>query len=301
MEHVQVATLGQRTQLVHGGPHPGDVVSVEQQGQGGAAVRDRDPVAAVGASGAVLLTALAIVEVRTHVPLIDLHLLRNRLFRACNGVMFLASAAFSGALYAVSLFFQDGRGLSALVTGMSTFPEALGLLAGAQLASRVLYAMLGPRRNITLGLVGVTVSIGLMSLVGSETSLWWMRLLLFCLGLAIGQVFIPAQAATFATISPEATGRASTMFNIVRQLGMAVGFAMLTTAIAAVGATRTVLGKVEPNLTAYHVAFLVGAGMALAAVVLALTIHDSDAAPTMTRRGTRKAKLAGRPEQTEAV
>jgi hypothetical protein len=68
-----------------------------------------------------------------------------------DGVMILASASFIGTLYVVSLFFQDGRGMSALAAGLSTFPEALGVMAGAQLASRVLYPVLGPRRNIALG------------------------------------------------------------------------------------------------------------------------------------------------------
>ena len=251
-------------------------------------------VMAVLAVGAVLLTVMVVVELRKRLPLIDLRLLGNRLFRSCNGVMFLASAAFIGTLYAVSLFFQDGRGLSALAAGLSTFPEALGVMAGAQLTSRVLYPVLGPRRNIALGLAGVTTSIGLMSLIGSQTSLWWMRLLMFCLGVAMGQVFVPAQAAAFATISPEATGRASTLFNIVRQIGSAIGVAVLTTAIVAVGATTTAAGQITADLTAYHVAFLVAAGVAAVGAVVALTIHDADAAPTMVRRGGQKAESGGR-------
>jgi len=242
------------------------------------------------AAGAVLLAALVITELRKRQPLIDLRLLGNRLFRSANGVMLLASASFIGTLYVVSLFFQDGRGLSALGSGLSTFPEALGVMAGAQLASRALYPVLGPRRNIALGLLGVTVSIGLMSLVGEQTSLWWMRLLMFCLGVAMGQVFVPAQAAAFATISPEATGRASTLFNVVRQLGSAIGVAIFTTAIVAVGATQTVAGRVTPNLAAYHVAFLAAAALAAVGAVIALTIHDSDAAATMVRRGRRAAR-----------
>ena len=153
--------------------------------------------------------------------------------------------------------------------------------------------MLGPRRNITFGLLGVAVSIGLMSLVGAETSLWWMRLLMFCLGVAMGQVFVPAQAAAFATISPEATGRASTLFNVIRQLGSAIGVAVFTTAIVAVGATTIVAGRVTPNLAAYHVAFLLAAGLAIVGAVVALTIHDSDAAATMVRRGRRRTAPGG--------
>jgi MFS family permease len=122
-----------------------------------------------------------------------------------------------------------------------------------------------------------------------------MRLLMFCLGVAMGQVFVPAQAAAFATISPEATGRASTMFNVVRQLGGAVGVAVLTTVIVAVGATTGVAGRVVPDLAAYHIAFLVAAGVAFVAAGVALTFHDADAASTMVRRQRRRAEPGARP------
>ncbi|HEX3192512.1 MAG TPA: DHA2 family efflux MFS transporter permease subunit, partial [Streptosporangiaceae bacterium] len=66
------------------------------------------------AAGAVLLAAMVVVELRSRAPIVDLRLLGNRLFRAGNGVMVLASLAFLGTLYAISLYYQDGRGLSAL-------------------------------------------------------------------------------------------------------------------------------------------------------------------------------------------
>jgi EmrB/QacA subfamily drug resistance transporter len=241
------------------------------------------------AAGAVLLAVLVLVELRKRLPLIDLRLFGNRLFRSANGVMVLSSASFIGTLFVVSLFFQDGRGLSALGSGLSTFPEALGVMAGAQLASRWLYPVLGPRRNIAFGLVGVTVSIGLMSLVGAQTNLWWMRLLMFSLGVTMGQVFVPAQAAAFATISGEATGRGSTVFNVIRQLGSALGVALFTTVIVAVGATTITAGRAAPNLTAYHAAFLAAAAVAAVGALVALTIHDADAAATIVRRGSQRA------------
>ena len=110
-------------------------------------------------AGAVLLAAMVAVELRSQAPIVDLRLLGNRLFRAGNGVMVLASIAFLGTLYAISLYYQDGRGLSALGSGLSTFPEAFGVMGGAQLASRVLYPRLGPRRHVTLGLAGTAASI----------------------------------------------------------------------------------------------------------------------------------------------
>jgi EmrB/QacA subfamily drug resistance transporter len=246
-------------------------------------------VLATIAAGAVLLAGMVIVELRTAAPMIDLRLLRNRLFRSSNGVMVLASVAFLGTLYGISLYYQDGRGLSALQSGLSTFPEALGVMGGAQLASRVLYPRLGPRRHITIGLIGTAASIGLLALMGPHTSLWWARLLMFTLGLSMGQVFVPAQAAAFATITPAATGRASTMFNAVRQFGGAVGVAILTTAIVLVGPVHLVGGHEVANLTAYRLAFLVAAAFCLAGVACALSIHDSDAARTIPARRGRRA------------
>ena len=76
------------------------------------------------------------------------------------------------------------------------------------------------------------------------------------------------------------------MFNVIRQLGSAVGVAVFTTAIVAAGATTVVDGRVAPNLAAYHIAFLIAAGLAAAGSVVALTIHDTDAAATMVRRGS---------------
>jgi MFS family permease len=247
------------------------------------------------AAGAVLLAIMIFVELRTSEPMIDLRLLMNRLFRATNGVMVLASIAFLGSLYAISLYYQDGRGLSALASGLSTFPEAFGVMAGAQLASRWLYPRLGPRRHISIGLVGTAASIGLLALLGPETSLWWARLLMFTLGLSMAQVFVPTQAAAFATITPAATGRASTMFNTIRQLGGAIGVAVLTTAIVLVGPVHLVGGHVVANLTAYRVAFLVAAAICLLGVAPAARIRDADAARTIpARRPSRSERAAER-------
>jgi EmrB/QacA subfamily drug resistance transporter len=253
-------------------------------------------VLATIAAGVVLLTAMVIVELRSAAPMVDLRLLGNRLFRAGNGVMVLASVAFLGTLYAISLYYQDGRGLSALGSGLSTFPEAFGVMGGAQLASRWLYPRLGPRRHITIGLAGTAASIGLLALLGPGSSLWWARLLMLTLGLAMAQVFVPVQAASFATITPAATGRAATMFNAVRQLGGAIGVAVLTTVIVFVGPVHLVGGHPAPNLAAYQIAFLVAAAIALSAVGFSLSIQDADAAASMPGpRRPREVQTASEP------
>ena len=244
----------------------------------------RPEIIATIVAGVILLAAMVVVELRSAAPMVDLRLLGNQLFRSSNGVMVLASVAFLGTLYAISLYYQNGRGLNALGSGLSTFPEAFGVMGGAQLASRWLYPRLGPRRHISIGLAGTAASIGLLAVLGPHTSLWWPRLLMLTLGLSMAQVFVPVQAAAFATITPEATGRASTMFNAIRQLGGAVGVAVLTTVIVLVGPVHLVAGHPAANLTAYRVAFLAAAVICLCALACSLSIRDADAASTRPGR-----------------
>ncbi len=234
--------------------------------------------------GALLLAALVAQQLRASAPLLHLRLFADRLFRSTNMVMFLATSAFLGTLYIVALFFQDGLGLSALNSGLSTFPEAVGVMIGSQVSSRVLYPAFGPRRIMIGGLLGVGAMAAAMALVGAETNLWWMRLAMFGLGYAMSHVFVPTQAAAFARISPAETGRASTLFNAQRQLGGAVGVAVLSTALAAVGTTHLVGGRTVPDLTSYHVALLVAAGLAFIGAIAASGIHDIDAEHTRARR-----------------
>jgi EmrB/QacA subfamily drug resistance transporter len=245
--------------------------------------------------GAALLLAFALVELRTARPMVDLHLLRERLFRSTNCVMFLAAAAFLGMLYLIPLYFQDARGLSALQSGLSTFPEAIGVMIGAQFASRLIYPRVGPRRHITGGLVGLALCLLLLTQISLATNLWLIRGLMFVLGWMMAQVMVPNQAASFARITPESMGRASTFFNTMRQVGSATGVAVLSTVLIGVGSARGTGGTSTPDISAYHFAFLTAAIFALAAAAFSLSIHDSDAAETIVRRDRRRPASAPSP------
>jgi EmrB/QacA subfamily drug resistance transporter len=241
-----------------------------------------------GLVGVLLLGIFVVVELHTAQPMVDLHLLRNRLFRSTNVVMFLGAAAFLGLLYLVPLYFQDARGLSALQSGLSTFPEAFGVMIGAQFASRLIYPRIGPRRHITGGLIGLALCMLALTQVTVSTNLWLIRALMFVLGWLMAQMMVPNQAASFAMIPPESMGRATTFFNTMRQVGSATGVAILSTVLIGVGSTQATGGTHGADITAYHFAFLAAAAFALAGAVFSLTIHDSDAAETIVRPRRRR-------------
>ena len=111
--------------------------------------------------------------------------------------------------------------------------------------------------------------------------------------------FIPLQAATYATITPADTGRASAIYSTQRQVSTALGVAVLATVLTT--QTQRLLAAVDPDnvvatdaarLTAYHYAFLVAGMIAFVGAGVALFIHDSDAAASMRPRVPREPVMA---------
>jgi EmrB/QacA subfamily drug resistance transporter len=234
--------------------------------------------------GLIVLVIFVFVELRTEKPMVDLRLFGDRLFRSANLVTMFSGAGFLGVLYVGPLFLQEARGVSALTSGLTTFPEALGVVVSTQIVAR-LYPYVGPRRLMFGGLVGVAIVMSLLSLMELNTSLWLMRVLMFLIGAGMAYSMVSSQAAAFATISSASTGQASALSSAQRQLGSALGVAVLSSVLGIVGPTQlNAAGVVVPNVTAYHAAFFAAAALALIAAGIALTIHDRDAAPTMKRR-----------------
>jgi EmrB/QacA subfamily drug resistance transporter len=237
-----------------------------------------------GLGGIVLLVLLVLIELRQRSPILHLRLYGDRMFRNANLAMFMVFAMLLGVLFLLPLFLQQLRGLSAFVSGLTTAPQALGLLLMSQVASRV-YPRVGPRRMLTVALGGVVMTSSLFLLVGLGTSLWWIRAIMFLRGIFMSFAFIASQAATFSTISSEETGRASALFNTNRQVAASLGVAVLATVLSEEMKTRplgTGLAAMQhAQLFAYHVAFAASIIFGLLGIIFALRIHDEDAASSM--------------------
>jgi len=232
-------------------------------------------------AGAAILVVFVLFELRVSSPMVQLRLLGNRLFRSTLLVSFFATMSFIGTLFLVPLYLQEGRGDSPLSSGLTTFPEAIGVLASTQLVAK-LYPRVGPRRLMAFGLTWVAFAITLLSFIGEDTSAWLVRGLMFMLGTGMAFIFLPNQAASLATITREQTGRATTFMSVQRQLGAAFGVALLSSVLAGVGLTSVDAAGIEsPNVSAYRAAFLTAAVLAVIGAAFALKVPDADAANTM--------------------
>ncbi len=236
------------------------------------------PVLATGVAGLVLLALFVLVELRAAAPMLRLRIYANRLFRATNLQLTFAGAGFVGTLFLVPLLLQNGLGFSAVHSGLSTFPEAIGGMIGVQVTTR-LYKRVGPRRLMIAGMCGTVVTIGGMAFAGPGNAAWLIPVLMFFTGGSFGFAMAPSQAAALATVSPAETGHASTLLNTLRQAGGAAGVALLGTVLGATGASSA-------DLAGYRLAFLAAAGLMVVGAGFSSLVSDADAAPTMAEAVT---------------
>src|SRR5580693_5603308 len=138
-----------------------------------------------GAAGLAALAALVWVELHTPTPMLNLRLLGDRMFRTGCMVSLCSMCAYSAYLFIMPEFLQQARGASALSSGLTTLPGAIGLWLSSQIAARV-YPRVGPRRMAVAGLAGVAVIFILLGLtIDLHTSTWLIRILAFCSGSGI--------------------------------------------------------------------------------------------------------------------
>jgi EmrB/QacA subfamily drug resistance transporter len=247
-----------------------------------------DPrVIAFGLTGLAILAAFVVVELRAKEPMLDLRIYTNALFRACNLAWLVTMFGGTSMIFLVTLELQATRGLSALESGLTTFPMAIGVMLIAQPASRI-YRVVGPRRMIGSGLVVSALVTIALAFVELDTSEWTVRALMFTRGIAFGFALVPLQAATYATVAPEDTGRATALYNAASQVASSFGVAIAATALtnrlvdheAVLGNPATSAGQ----MLAFHDVFWFVGLLSLAGAAVALLISDRDAAPTMSPR-----------------
>ncbi len=245
-------------------------------------------VVLTGALGVALFVLLVIVETRTPDPMLALRLFRERMFRNANVVLTLTYGSFIGVIFLMPLYLQSLRGFTALQSGLTTFPQALGVIVSSQIVGR-LYHRVGPRRLIVVGMLLMAAVTLPLAFVGLDTGLWTIRTIMFARGVSMAFAFVPLQAATYANIRPVDTGRASAIYSTQRQVAAALGVATLGTVLVSRINANTA-GLTDPAAIArgalggYRLAFLVGAGLVALAAMSGLLIRDEDAAATMRPR-----------------
>jgi EmrB/QacA subfamily drug resistance transporter len=250
-------------------------------------------VAGLAAAG-VLLAAFAVIEGRLATdPLVPLGIFRLRSLSAANAVAMTVGAGLFGMYFFLSLYLQQVNGYSPLEAGLAFLPSGLAVFAGALSAAR-LVARVGARRQLVGGLV--IAAGGLFWLSGAAPGSGYFSQVLgpaVLVGLGFGLSFVPMTMSAMAGVPARDAGLASGILNTSRQVGGAVGLAVLATIAVSASHVHAGPGPAHAALGAlltrgYDRAFVVAAFVLLAGAALSLAL------PAPARR------LAGSPEEAGA-
>lgn len=190
------------------------------QGWGSPAVLVAIMLAGVGGVSFVML------ERATRAPLLPLGIYADRLFTATAVQGALFNFAFYGLLFAMSLMLQQARGLSPLASGLLFLPLT-GLISVGTLCAAPLAQRLGRRTVLGLGQTALGVTFLAVAWASTAASLWPLVVALLPAGLFSGVLVSTMTAQSIAVVEPGLHGAASSVFNTSRQVGSAIGVAVV--------------------------------------------------------------------------
>lgn len=197
--------------------------------------------------GLAVIALFVWVEWRAEHPSLDLHLFANREFSVSLTAVTCTFFGLMGATFFLVFYLQTVRELSPLQAGLALLPLALGQLVAAA-RSHTTVDRFGPRLVIGLGLVLLSGLFVGMVVVDAGTPMWVILLFYLGVGVAMGNVMAPATATMMSTLPLSRAGAGSAVQNTVRQVGGALGVAVLGTTISVVYGDR--LRELVPGLPA---------------------------------------------------
>jgi EmrB/QacA subfamily drug resistance transporter len=182
------------------------------------------------AGGLVALLVFVLWQRRAAAPLVDLGLFRSRGFTWGSILSTLASFGMLGLLFALPQFFQAVGGHDALATGLRLLPVIGGLMIGARIADR-LVPRAGAKIVVALGLALMAAGLFAGMATGPATGYGYTAIWISATGLGLGFTMPPAMNAALGALSAETSGVGSGLIQAMRQVGGAIGVAILGTVL----------------------------------------------------------------------
>ncbi|CAL9439767.1 Antiseptic resistance protein [Streptomyces sp. enrichment culture] len=289
---------------------------------------DATVLSAIGA-GLAVLAVFVVVEKRSDHPSIDVTHFGNKVFSAAIAAIALVFFALMGVTFFAVFYLQSVRGHSPLQTGLLLLPLAVTQTVFAPRA-RLLVDRFGHRATTTGGLVVLAATLAAFALLDADTPIWFLEVVFFLMGIGMTHVMTPVSVVVMQALPREKAGSASALSNTFRQVGGALGVAVLGSVLSTAyrtdiedglgllppGARHAAGESIEATLAAadrlgargealaaaaddaflhaMHVTGLWGAGIALiGAVVTALFLPGRPPAP---EEGDRKQELVSAPD-----
>jgi EmrB/QacA subfamily drug resistance transporter len=221
------------------------------------------------AIAAVLLGAFVFLELHQRLPMMDVTLFKNGTFAGANLAMLLVALSMFGVFFFVSLYMQNILGFSAVQAGAAFLPMTLLIVVVAPIAGK-LSDHYGSRWLVTAGLALLSTQLFYYSTLGQGANFWNLLPGMIIGGFGMSMAMTPTAAAVLRAVPTAKAGVGSATLNSMRQVGGALGIALMGAIMGHVIAGRPgPAAFVEGFSTSLRVAGLIAlAGAVIAAALV---------------------------------
>ncbi|GGL74279.1 MFS transporter [Streptomyces fumigatiscleroticus] len=243
-------------------------------------------------AGAALLAGFILYSVRAKNPMLPMRLFRSRAFSGINTASLLMFLGMFGSIFLLSQYLQGVLGYSPTEAGLRMLPWTGMPMLVAPIAG-ILSDRVGGRPVVAVGLFLQAAGLGYLArLVAADTSYAAQLPGLIISGIGMALYFAPAANLVMSSVRPQEQGIASGANNALREVGGALGIAVMSSIFSAQGGYQSAQAFVD----GLRPALVTGAGVVALAGAAALLIPAR-------RRSTAVAgrNAAAAPEEAETV
>ena len=219
-----------------------------------------------------------LLELHQRLPMFDVRLFADPTFAGANVVALLITLAMFGVFFFISLYMQNILGYSAVRAGAAFLPMTVLIVIAAPLAGRA-SDRLGSRWLMTAGMSLLGCSLLVFAQLQPDSSYLSLLPAMLLGGVGMAITMTPMTAAALSSVPVDKSGVGSGMLNTFRQVGGALGVALMG-AILASGSKSALAGGASPVdafMTGLHRALYVSAVIAFAGAGVAAALIRSHA------------------------
>jgi EmrB/QacA subfamily drug resistance transporter len=215
-------------------------------------------VLAAFAIGGAILVGFFVWESKCTNPMLDVRFFENPRFSAASGAITLAFLALFGTIFLLTQYTQQVLGYSTVEAGAVFLPQSIVLMIFAPMSTRWVRKF-GNKAVVAAGLFILATALVLMATFQTDTTGWWVIAVTALSALGMAHVVAPATESIMGSLPRAKAGVGSAMNDTTRQVGGAVGVALLGSILASAFRPKvqellhgnvpgSLLGRIEDSL-----------------------------------------------------
>ncbi|HEV2653970.1 MAG TPA: MFS transporter [Ktedonobacteraceae bacterium] len=178
--------------------------------------------------GILALIGFVIVELRTRRPLLDVRLFKDWSYTSGSIVTWTVQMSLFGSLFLLPIYLQNLRGLNAFQAGLWLLPSALITLIFQPIGG-ILVDRIGAKWIILVGTVALVITTFSLSRLNLFTGFWSFQMILVVRNIALSFTLQPSNVVALYNVPRQLLPRATSLYNVMRQLMVSFGTALLAT------------------------------------------------------------------------